>query len=68
MGIFKPQRTIQLPTKDILSWIFDDPHHDKDEPVYIHPRYEGETCQLMSLRFILTPKTLRERYLQIKLA
>jgi len=33
MVFFKPERTVSLPTKDILSWIFDDPHFDRDEPV-----------------------------------
>ncbi|KAN0122515.1 amp dependent CoA ligase [Hyaloscypha variabilis] len=53
MGIFKPQRTIQLPTKDILSWIFDDPHHDKDEPIYIDAKDPSRTLSSNQARAII---------------
>ena len=31
--IFEPERRIPLPTKDLLSYVFDDPTYDQDEPV-----------------------------------
>lgn len=67
MGVFKPERTIELPTKDVLSWIFDDPHYDKDEPVcWIVPRIL-KAFQLIDSRYILTSKTLQDQFPQIKL-
>ncbi|KAL2367079.1 AMP-binding enzyme [Blastomyces gilchristii SLH14081] len=35
MEYFKPERYLDLPSKDILSWIFDSPSYDQDRPVYI---------------------------------
>ncbi|KLJ05654.1 hypothetical protein EMPG_09366 [Blastomyces silverae] len=35
MEYFKPERYVDLPSKDILSWIFDGPSYDRDRPVYI---------------------------------
>jgi hypothetical protein len=43
MGIFKPERTVPVPTKDILSWMFDDPHFDRDEPVCLEILKPNET-------------------------
>jgi hypothetical protein len=31
--VFKAERTIAIPTKDLLSWTFDDNKFDQDEPV-----------------------------------
>ena len=31
--IFEPTERFPLPTKDILSYIFDNPPYDQDEPV-----------------------------------
>lgn len=31
--MFKPTKQIDLPTKDILSYIFDKPAYDQDKPV-----------------------------------
>ncbi|OJK01973.1 hypothetical protein ASPACDRAFT_1879461 [Aspergillus aculeatus ATCC 16872] len=33
--IFKPERQLPLPTTDLLSYIFDDPLYDPNEPIYI---------------------------------
>jgi len=30
---FKPAKTVHIPTKDLLSWIFDEPKYSQDEPV-----------------------------------
>lgn len=31
--VFKAERTIAIPTKDLLSWTFEDNQFDHDEPV-----------------------------------
>ncbi|KAJ5229008.1 hypothetical protein N7489_009716 [Penicillium chrysogenum] len=33
--IFEPAERVLLPTKDLLSYIFDDPPYDQDQPIYI---------------------------------
>ncbi|KAI9812709.1 MAG: hypothetical protein M1827_004465 [Pycnora praestabilis] len=35
MTFFRPEKYLPVPTKDILSWIFDDPQYDVDKPIYI---------------------------------
>ena len=30
---FKPDQYLELPNKDLLSWIFDNPSYDQDKPV-----------------------------------
>ncbi|KAK6587215.1 hypothetical protein PZA11_000505 [Diplocarpon coronariae] len=35
MGYFAAERRFPIPTKDILSWTFDAPRYDQDEPIYI---------------------------------
>ena len=35
MDHFTPEETVAIPTKDILSWIFDDQNYDQDKPVSI---------------------------------
>ena len=32
-SFFKPEKVVQIPTKDLLSWIFDDQRYDQDAPV-----------------------------------
>ncbi|CEJ61952.1 hypothetical protein PMG11_10468 [Penicillium brasilianum] len=36
--IFEPAERTLLPTKDLLSYIFDDPLYDQDKPIYIDVR------------------------------
>ncbi|OOQ89559.1 putative AMP-binding enzyme [Penicillium brasilianum] len=36
--IFEPAERTLLPTKDLLSYIFDDPPYDQDKPIYIDVR------------------------------
>jgi hypothetical protein len=69
MAIFKPERTIPTPTKDTLSWIFDDPHYDQDEPVCLKASHFQalEQYQLTAFRSILMLKLLQDQFLQIKL-
>ncbi|KAJ5787876.1 AMP-dependent synthetase/ligase [Penicillium paradoxum] len=33
--IFEPAERIVLPTKDLVSYIFDDPPYDQDQPIYV---------------------------------
>ncbi|KAJ5106107.1 hypothetical protein N7456_002782 [Penicillium angulare] len=33
--IFEPAERVLLPTKDLLSFIFDDPPYDQDKPIYV---------------------------------
>lgn len=42
--IFEPAERLHIPTKDLLSYIFDNPEYDQDEPV--RARY----CQLNATR------------------
>jgi hypothetical protein len=37
MGFFPAEKHIDVPTKDILSWTFDEPKYDQDEPVSFRP-------------------------------
>ena len=34
---FRPEQYLELPNKDILSWIFDNPGYDQDQPVCYIP-------------------------------
>lgn len=34
--IFEPAERLHIPTKDLLSYIFDNPKYDQDEPVRVH--------------------------------
>lgn len=33
--VFEAKEHIKIPTKDIISWYFDDPQCDPDKPIYI---------------------------------
>jgi hypothetical protein len=33
MGYFPAEKHVPIPTKDLLSWTFDEPRFDRDEPV-----------------------------------
>lgn len=35
MGYFPAERHVPIPTQDLLSWTFDEPRYDRDEPIYI---------------------------------
>jgi hypothetical protein len=71
--IFEPAERVLLPTKDLLSFIFDAPPYDQEKPV--RPAF-SKTCYLdqfpkiladSSLRFTLTLRTLRVRFPATKL-
>jgi hypothetical protein len=40
MGFFPAEKHIDIPTKDILSWTFDEPKYDQDEPVSFRSAYD----------------------------
>ncbi|KIW88198.1 uncharacterized protein Z519_11309 [Cladophialophora bantiana CBS 173.52] len=44
---FGPSSTVHIPTKDLLSWIFDEAKYSPDEPIYIDP---GDPRRSLSLR------------------
>lgn len=35
--IFEPDLRVPVPTQDLLSFIFDDPQYDQDDPVSMRP-------------------------------
>ncbi|PYH81200.1 AMP-binding enzyme [Aspergillus uvarum CBS 121591] len=41
--IFKPDRQLPVPNKDILSYIFDDPEYDPNGPIYIDAHNPAHT-------------------------
>jgi hypothetical protein len=41
MNSFKPDETVPIPTKDILSWMFDHQKYDPDKPVSHHSSPAG---------------------------
>jgi len=44
MAVFAATPAPQLPTKDILSWIFDKPDYDVNKPV-CHTLFEWESTE-----------------------
>lgn len=42
--IFEPAERIPLPTKDLLSFIFDEPQYNQDEPVSLPFVYSFSMC------------------------
>ncbi|KAJ5207504.1 AMP-dependent synthetase/ligase [Penicillium cf. griseofulvum] len=46
--IFEPAERILLPTRDLLSYIFDEPTYDQDQPIYIdvHNPTRSISCNL----------------------
>lgn len=70
--VFLSERSVSIPNKDILSWIFDDPKFDQDEPVSygFYRLYCRNRRVLLKIkqyvdwiyRNILTPKTPRSLF------
>jgi len=52
---FKPDKIVQIPTKDILSWIFDELGYDPERPVRSHSTHQRTLRLTLRLRSILTP-------------
>ncbi|KID96939.1 AMP-dependent synthetase/ligase, partial [Metarhizium majus ARSEF 297] len=51
--MFKASRQIDLPTKDILSYIFDEPDYDQDKPVYVDTNDSTRTISCNQARVII---------------
>ncbi|KAI1921808.1 hypothetical protein LOZ12_002127 [Ophidiomyces ophidiicola] len=53
MDFFRPEAYLSLPTKDILSWIFDNPSYDQDKPIYINPHNPSESISCNQARVLI---------------
>ncbi|EEH33848.1 4-coumarate-CoA ligase [Paracoccidioides lutzii Pb01] len=53
MEYFKPEQYIELPTKDLLSWIFDSPPYDQDRPIYIDAKDPSKSISCNQARKII---------------
>ncbi|KAH0596607.1 hypothetical protein MHUMG1_05725 [Metarhizium humberi] len=51
--MFQASRQIDLPTKDILSYIFDEPDYDQDKPVYVDTNDSTRTISCNQARVII---------------
>ena len=64
--VFLAKETIPVPTKDILSWIFDDVPYDPNKPVCDAPIPASNEAAKHPNRSMLTPQSLKELYLLTK--
>jgi hypothetical protein len=46
--VFKAERQIETPPKDVLSYIFDSPNYDQDKPVGLIFQYISSMNTVMS--------------------
>ncbi|KKZ68531.1 hypothetical protein EMCG_05815 [[Emmonsia] crescens] len=53
MEYFKPEQYLELPSQDLLSWIFDNPSYDQDRPVYIDVRDPSNSISCNQARKII---------------
>ncbi|KAJ5219454.1 uncharacterized protein N7498_001553 [Penicillium cinerascens] len=51
--IFEPAERILLPNKDLLSYIFDDPPYDQDQPIYIDVRDQSRSISCNQARKLI---------------
>ncbi|KAK0118804.1 hypothetical protein ONS95_007684 [Cadophora gregata] len=51
--MFPAERRIPIPTKDLLSWTFDDPRFDQDEPIYIDAKDSSRSISLNQARVLI---------------
>ncbi|KAJ5139446.1 hypothetical protein N7448_002854 [Penicillium atrosanguineum] len=51
--IFEPAERILLPTKDILSYIFDDPPYDQNQPIFIDIRDQSRSISCNQARKLI---------------
>lgn len=63
---FLAEEHIDVPNKDLLSWMFDDPKYDQNAPVRT-PHATQNSVEANSCRFTLTPPTQTEPYHRAKL-
>lgn len=66
--VFLAKETIPVPTKDILSWIFDEVPYDQHKPVCDAPRMVSNKPAKYLPRSMLTPQSLKGLYLLTKRA
>ena len=66
--VFLAKETIPVPTKDILSWIFDDVPYNQHKPVCDAPKTIFNKAAKYLPRSMLTPQDLKEVYLLTKRA
>ena len=66
--VFLAKESIPVPTKDILSWIFDDVPYDQHKPVCDAPIPVFHEAAKHPNRSMLTPQSLKELYLLTKRA
>ncbi|OAX83177.1 hypothetical protein ACJ72_02468 [Emergomyces africanus] len=53
MEYFKPEQYLELPSSDLLSWIFDNPPYDQDRPVYVDVRDPSNSISCNQARKII---------------
>ncbi|TVY53801.1 Acyl-CoA ligase azaF [Lachnellula cervina] len=53
MVFYAEEKSVHIPTKDIPSWIFDDPKYDQDEPMYIDAKDSSRSISLNQARVIV---------------
>ncbi|KAL2065067.1 hypothetical protein VTL71DRAFT_4207 [Oculimacula yallundae] len=51
--MFEAERQVQIPTKDLLSWTFDDPRFDRDEPIYIDAKDPSRSISSNQARLLI---------------
>ncbi|KIV92781.1 hypothetical protein PV10_04047 [Exophiala mesophila] len=47
---FKPTKTVDIPTQDILSWIFDSPRYPQDQAIYVDPEDPTNSINIQQAR------------------
>ncbi|XMA20557.1 hypothetical protein WAI453_013348 [Rhynchosporium graminicola] len=50
---FLAEGEVSIPTKDILSWTFDDPRFDPDEPIYIDAKDSSRSISSNQARVLI---------------
>ncbi|GAD92510.1 hypothetical protein PVAR5_1102 [Paecilomyces variotii No. 5] len=51
--MFQADRHVELPTKDILSFIFDSPDYDQDKPIYVDVHNPSRSISCSQARLII---------------
>ncbi|BCR90211.1 uncharacterized protein ACHE_60097A [Aspergillus chevalieri] len=51
--IFEPAERLHIPTKDLLSYIFDNPEYDQDEPIYRDPANSSRSISCNQARKLI---------------
>ncbi|KAG4429423.1 hypothetical protein IFR05_015097 [Cadophora sp. M221] len=51
--MFSAERNIPIPTKDLISWTFDEPRFDRDEPIYIDAKDASRSISSNQARVLI---------------